>query len=156
MKRLHSGRGDQEENKSTAYHDLDRDDLDCSGGRIWPRIAQTPVIQNHQYRKLFFFNINIWLNEQFLNKIFNPVRRQKKWWKIKGIKMAYHGFFIWLYIKVEGNKTALKNMLKSHVSCIPENEIKSADRMKMEREKSWFISGRVYLFGLGFFESYLF
>lgn len=49
--------------------------------------------------------------------------------------MAYQGFFIWLYIKVEGNKSTLKDMLKSHVSCIPEKERKSGDRMQMDREK---------------------
>lgn len=41
------------------------------------------------------------------------------------MKMAYQGFFIWLCIKVEGDETALKDMLKSHVNGIPENERKT-------------------------------
>lgn len=50
-------------------------------------------------------------------------------------EMAYQGFFIWLCIKVEGKETALKDMLKSHVNGIPQNERKIVDRMKMKREK---------------------
>lgn len=42
--------------------------------------------------------------------------------------MIYQGFFILLYIKVEGNKTALKEMQKNQFRCIPENGKKSADK----------------------------
>lgn len=45
--------------------------------------------------------------------------------------MAYQGFFVLLYIKLEGNKTVLKDTLKNHSRCFPESEEKNADRTEI-------------------------
>lgn len=49
--------------------------------------------------------------------------------------MIYQGFFILLYIKVEGNKTALKDMQKITLGAFQRMEKRVLTKMKMGREK---------------------
>lgn len=50
--------------------------------------------------------------------------------------MGYNGFFLSLYIKLEGNKTAVKDAWKI-TRCNPKSGEKNADRLEMARKDGW-------------------